>query len=183
VMTTPTDYQRLVIKIARAYKRKCWWADEDDMRQEANLAIVKACRSYDAEKGDFERYAWRAAKCAIQNWLLEASAPVTAPQDQLFELVGLHRAELHDEAWTTTCHMEAMLDEKHRAVKLRYALLNLCEGELERDVAWGLFIREDKSAELSATLGVPTPVIYRVAERLRRRVMGNRALYNLWKEA
>lgn len=112
------DMARAVDKVARRYARRCWWVDEDDLRQEAWLVAHKIRPKYDAQRapsGTVRPLVSRAASRALTRLLLFQSAPVSASDGKRYDLVGLHRAPLPQEGATG----EGDLRLKHVPAPLR----------------------------------------------------------------
>ena len=73
------EKKKLVKTTANAYKRKCWWADIDDMQQQAWLTICEADKA-----GTFKEslgipegaYLHRAIGLSVRRFLLQESSPV-----------------------------------------------------------------------------------------------------------
>jgi RNA polymerase sigma factor (sigma-70 family) len=80
---------------ARRYAARCWWADVNDLRQEAWVAVLDAQRTFDPTRGvPLHGYAWRAAVNALRTYTWRAGSPVYAPIKKLDQLAGLTRDEL-----------------------------------------------------------------------------------------
>lgn len=85
-------------KVAKRYKRRCWWADVEDLRQEAIVQQLDAWRRFDVSQGvALEGYLFRVAVYAARRALLKASAPVSASH-RLDVLVGLYRAPVQEDS-------------------------------------------------------------------------------------
>lgn len=93
-------------QLARAaaafYRRKCWWADFDDLVQTGQLAIVRALENYDPTIGvPVDGYCWGAMMRALERVLWRDSSPVSGGSHRPREAyAGLYRAALPPEDMT-----------------------------------------------------------------------------------
>lgn len=71
--------RRVVEEVARSYRRRCWWADMDDMRQEAMLELAKSLPKRDRSQA-LAPWVRTVAQRAMRNLLWRASTPCSAPQ-------------------------------------------------------------------------------------------------------
>ena len=70
------DVIELATRMARQYKRRCRWANVDDLRQQASLTICEAARTYDPRAGDFLGYAYKACQYSLGAYLRSARLPI-----------------------------------------------------------------------------------------------------------
>lgn len=149
-------------KVAARYKARCWWADKDDLVQEATWAVLNAQQRFDPDKGSWEGYAWRAAMQWLRGVVWKASAPVSASFHKLTELEGLVRAPVDDalhkvspelppdeayenEAWRADVRGELRILVEDFAGPLRGAVLSVMLDEREHDDAAREFGLETKA--------------------------------------
>lgn len=95
--TSVSECDAVVRRIAARYKRRCWWAPIDDLRQIGWVAILECARSYDPRVGvPFLGYASRAAVLKMHEALWKASAPCSAGRGRgsLDKLAGKVRAPI-----------------------------------------------------------------------------------------
>lgn len=86
---------RICHAAAARYARQCWWADPDDLRQEAHLAALHAQRTYQpAVRVPLEAYVWRAVILALKRYLWRESSPVCGGGHDPHRLRTQHRASL-----------------------------------------------------------------------------------------
>lgn len=97
----------VVSEVVSAYAKKCWWADVNDLRQEAWIAVMESRATWDPAKGSIKPYASVAARRAVGTFLVRASAPVSASWHERHALYGLQRAPAEE--------IEARLD-RHPAL-------------------------------------------------------------------
>jgi len=179
---------RVADSVARAYLRRCWWADLDDLRQEALLACTQAERTWDPKVGvPLTAYVRRAAVLAVRRWLWRQSAPVSASWHKLPELAGLHRAPmdqappsdpaapwadevLHDSRWQKAVRqrVEELLASGLRTGESLLALPVLLDGVAPSEVA-----REQ---------GVPIAQVYRARRQATLLISQDLQSYRFWKE-
>jgi RNA polymerase sigma factor (sigma-70 family) len=174
------EAEREAERVACAYKRRCWWAELADLRQEALLAVLRAKGSYDPDVGvPFEAYAERGAARALRGYCWRQSAPVSAPHQKMHELAGLHRALLTEQLVDDilTPEDEAEAHEWRAAVQARLRMLV----ESSRRVAIGLssLYEEEHPRETAVRLGIPIQEVYGCIRAARERVLADRHLWEL----
>lgn len=120
----------VVVEAVKRYSRRCWWADQEEMKQEAWLVALSASRTFKAETwGDSHVaglywYAWRAVVIQLRNYLWRQSAPVHAPQRKLPELAGVVRAPIEAAPHEATHeHPEQLLHTSERRALIQQAVL------------------------------------------------------------
>lgn len=139
-------------RAARWYKRRCWWAEEEDLRQEAWRACVQASRTFDPERGTPEEaYLWYAAVYAVRLYVLRQSAPVSAAKNRAQELRGVMRAPL-ERVRTAAAPVEpadeaAIRIQRERAVAGRVRALGGDRRAIRRDYAAYLLWRRSVEEE------------------------------------
>lgn len=169
----------LAKSVAAAYRRKVWWADREDLEQEAALQIVDAERNFDPRVGvPRTAYLRRAAVLGCRNALLAASAPVSARRKE--ELKGLHRAPLTDE------HVDPAPGPEEEVGRARW--LNAVADRLfalameDEEVAVGLQMlrMEVQPSTYAERSGLPRKVLYRCRRKAKEAVARDRQLFELW---
>lgn len=172
--------RRLAIAVAKRYKRKCWWAELDDLTHEGVVAIMKASEpgKWDPTVGvPLEAYVSRAAAFACKRYLWKNSSPVNASSHQEKELRGIHRAELKEVKGCAPDLHQAYVDaDWRRRVKkqLEQIVLDSPDGEL----AAAVLLEGIKPADMEGNLNR----IYKVRKELHKRIRHSYPLYKLWKE-
>lgn len=87
---------RVARTIASRYARRCWWADEADLTQEAWRITLEVARQMapDGTTIDLEvfaRVAWVACMRQLSRWLWRQSSPVTASDHGVVQTRGARR--------------------------------------------------------------------------------------------
>lgn len=83
----PQSIMKMAANVARNYKRRCPWADVDDMTSRGCIAIVAAQQTFDPDVGtEFKDYAMRAAALQVKDLLWRQFSPVSG---------GLHNPRKH----------------------------------------------------------------------------------------
>lgn len=184
--------QRNASRAAACYRRRCWWADFDDMRQEAIAAQLKAerGRTYDEELGrPLSAYLWSVALYAVRRLVHKASAPVSTSH-RTENLLGLYRAptELHLEGGHVIPHPalpsrnaedEAIAQDVDTRVRLR--VVELLGTETAR-FALEVMTHEWKPQEVAEANGVPVRVVYAAQRRVADVLYSDDVLRSIWEE-
>lgn len=109
----------LVDRLARRYARRCWWADEEDLRQVAWLSAIEARARFVPSAGSVGGFFHLRIKRDIARWLLQNSSPVSSKDNpERYGLVGLTRLPI-EHAPPIPCmdpEEEHLLRARHRAV-------------------------------------------------------------------
>ncbi len=163
---------------ARRYARRVWWAKEEDMRQEALVAVLKARETFDPTHGaPFGAYALRAAMLAIRPYLWKNSSPVSESWHKLPTLRGVHRAPLTDakDVLASTACPEAQLEHAtwHEAVRDRLLALDPSRG-----LGLAVLLERQKPEAVAQQHNVSLAEVRRAVARLRTAVRND---YSLWK--
>ncbi len=125
------EIENIVRKTARSYARKCYWADEKELRQVANVGVQVARRKYARTEGRPEPYFQIAVKRAISNFLIKASSPVSSSWHDRFNMIGIKRVgedspeaiaafDGEDEGWA-----DRVLEDKRMRVRILARLLEV----------------------------------------------------------
>lgn len=199
----PEEILKMARQAAIRYRRRCWWADEEELRAVAALAIVDAMRIVQPE-GDVHGYLWRAAVVACRNALLRASAPVSASKNDLDSLRGLRRASLSHLGTTgsvvvpgdgggevriqTRPHesREVRADEALDTARWEARTESRLRLVLERVPGSGearaVLLEERRPRDVADELGTAVRNVYRAARRAREAISADLELYELIKE-
>jgi DNA-directed RNA polymerase specialized sigma24 family protein len=161
----------VVPRIAGRYAAKCWWADRDDLEQEAWVAVLEAKSTWDPDRGvPLHWYAWRAAALRLRNYLWEHSSPVTGPRCRGEVLKGLTRApaELLDD-------MAAKDPDEVEAVERWWAGLSEHVREIVRcgrhgDLATRTLLGPETAVEVALDTGWSVSLVQKAAWRARKRI-------------
>jgi DNA-directed RNA polymerase specialized sigma24 family protein len=72
------ELSRTIERIARRYAMLCWWAEFEDLHQEAWVAALRAKQTWDPDRGvPLAGYAGRAVALSLLNYLWAIRSPVT----------------------------------------------------------------------------------------------------------
>ncbi len=174
-------------QVVAFYKRRCWWAPVEDMRQEALMVQLDAIRRFDrkrastapdaTEQNTIERYLYAAATYGVRNLVLKSSAPVSASHD-LSLLVGLHRAPL--EAWAGA---EIASNADH-ALFARQVIDRVVQvlGEDSAAFLLSMILDEWNAQDVANANGVTREAVLRELMFARGKLRADPLLHQLWKE-
>ena len=144
--------------VVNRFAKKCWWADKDDLYQEAIIVEMQV-----RERGcPSDVYLQKCVAKRLSSVLWEMSSPVSAPKDKRKQkLNGLFRAELTD-----TLYSHEFDVEDH--VLLKRALERV-EGRMPHlfDVASQVLMGE-RPRDIESTAGVSRRFIYDAVARVRK---------------
>jgi len=169
---------------ANRYARRCWWAEQEDLQQEARLAAITASRHFDPTVGvPIEAYVWRALMLSLARYLWAQSSPTSGGSQDPKALKRQTRAPVVDEEGDGLLidhnpTPDELLDELrwHRAVQAR--LPQLVDKE-EYALASQVIFEERKSADVAASAHVSTKRVYSAAGKLRTQASQDVELYSL----
>ena len=191
-MTTydPSDRRHPARRAARAYARKCWWAELEDLEQTAFVATTRAMETFDPKVGvPLDAYLYRAAVLAIKPYLLAQSAPVSAPRSKRDELKGLIRVEINSTAngkpWQISSApntVDVTLDRVQLVAWVRERLHELLIDAKQTEIALPVLLDLETSSEVAQRHGVDVQTIYLATLRAKRRIANDPALWQLWKD-
>ena len=171
-------------RAAARYKSRCWWAEFDDLHQQALEAALRAERTFDPDVGvPLDAYLWRACVLALRTYTWKQS-PVSAPDHKLTELRGLHRAELTDvtddraqEPWA-----DKVLSDKQWADRARASIEEALGEQSDKALALRVLLADEKPREVADACDVPIQRVYRATQRARDALGRDLDIYHLWKE-
>lgn len=86
---------------ARRYARRCWWADEADLRQQAWTAALAGLQRYRLDRvgpGGAKAFLRLRVRRVLQRYLLQNSSPASSSDHERHELRGVCGAPLDLEA-------------------------------------------------------------------------------------
>ena len=128
------EKRKIAESTARGYVRRCWWADEDDLQQQAWLLLfeTEARGTFKPEVGvPLPAYLYRAAGLGVRRYLLQQSNAVTVPINKL-GLIATERAELRSDAPDMLPSIEEAIDEAAWCDHARDVMRAIA---LDRDIA------------------------------------------------
>lgn len=171
------ELAEVIRQVVSYYKARCWWVDEDDLRQEAWTSAVKAKRSWDPGEGLLAPYAATIVRRDVAAYVLRASAPVSASWHQRTDLIGLLRADLEATAHQSPKAQwaEELLSKERWRVRVIARLIEVV-GE---DGAEGL---EDLLREGKGPIGRPSLRRTVSGQIARTRIANDPELKAIWDE-
>lgn len=139
------------------YARKCWWAEKEDLLQQASLVRLEVEQSGCPSP----QYLRSAISKQLSTYLWGLSSPVYAPKDNRKEkLRGVHRADLTECIDQETFNIENSLALKRALQRVNARMPHLF------DVAARVLLGE-KPREVAATLGMKQRFVYDACARVR----------------
>lgn len=181
------DLNVIAAKAAARYARLVFWADIEELRQEAMVAALTATRPggpYDPECGvPLSAYVWRACILHLRAWCWKQSAPVHAPHHKLAQLKGIHREEITETTSITHVDPFALLHEKRWVEDVQSQVDHVLD-RLGPDsgLAARTIVLDEAPAHVAEDLDVAIEHVYRVTRVGRRLLADNALLYTLLKE-
>lgn len=199
---SPEEAELIVRTVVRRYHAHCWWRDEEEMLQDAYLAVEEARNWYDPQVGvPWEAYAKKAVAFALKRKLWGASFAAYVPERHQREAAktgagrGVSLVRWDDGGEEPVARapksLQALFDppsllERRRwkqrvAVKVMEALVP------EMGEAAALVIPvltgEESAGAVALRLCLPKRRIHKLTCRARFILRGSRELRELWKDA
>lgn len=180
------DASEAISRVTRMYKRKYWWADEKELRQEAWVAVLKAIPNWDPRFGDnpnsMDRYLWNAANYALRPFVWKQLSILSAPSQELSNLFQ------HQHPQDANVELNAKPDDTGEALDTKHweAEVGECLGEVfgriqNGHLAAACLIREQKPSEVAIEFGVPVAQVYRANMLVKWAIARDYSLFQLWK--
>jgi DNA-directed RNA polymerase specialized sigma24 family protein len=171
--------------VAHAYKRLCWWADRDDLEQEALVAMLAAEPLWDPRVAiPKEAFLRKAALRACSSALWRDSAPVgTRSHGREKDLRGLHRAPLSDGLVDPSPGPAEEFEHSRWASDVADRLFRLAMSDDEVGLGLQVILVGIKPALLAERSGLARKEVYRCARKAREAVARDRRLFELWANA
>ncbi len=168
--------------VARRFKRRCWWADMDDLTGEASRIVLEASRSWDPQVGvPFWGYAHTAAVRGLGAYLWQQSAPVSEKAHRRKDLAGVYKTDVNkidEEKFADVPDAGELLDETRWRDRVRHQIERLAAVTPNGHLAVQVLVHEIQPADLEA----PRSEIYRAVHLVRRKIKEDYDLYYLWDE-
>lgn len=190
-------------KATKRYKRKVFWAPEEDMRQEAIVAQLKAAQTFDPSKGTFDidnydeedhfgAFTWGVAVKSIKRFLCKMSAPVSAQHrvdvlkgilhEPLFQSAGVGRGvrenpELPHETQTPEIIQQQISVSK----RVRERLWEILTRE-ESAFAVAVFQEDVEPIEIAEFHGVDPQLVYKAISQIKKKLSRDSRLFEIWRE-
>jgi DNA-directed RNA polymerase specialized sigma24 family protein len=175
-LTSLEEISRIVWRVVRAYKRKCWWMDEDDAYQVGVLVCLQAVSTCkESSPVPYAAYAHRAAVLEIRRLLWRTSHPVHAPPRERQALRELHFVSLDNGIIDPRPTPEEDTRREERRARVRQRVAELGSDLRHGDEAGRVLLDEGKPGRRPRAVVAAT-------WRLRRRCTHDPTLYRLWQE-
>lgn len=191
--------RRVVEEVARSYRRRCWWADMDDLRQEAFMELAKSLPKRDREQA-LAPWVRTIALRAMRNLLWRASTPCSAPQHPEAHHVAVLRTQ-HREAppaegapvavdgpdpqltaWGPEHpSAEALVMGKRYTLRLREELHRVLLSDASAGhLALEVLLYDASAPEVAEREGVEVTKVHRAIAAARRRITHDATLRAMW---
>lgn len=171
-----TKEWQIATLVARRYKKRCWWADIDDLTHEAFGAILNAKEKADEDR-PWEPYAYTAAMHAVRSFLWQNSSPVNETCKKVQNLRGVHRTELSEEIELQAPNSYDILCKKQWLEKVKQRLVEIAKTIEDGDIALDFILNEDKTAKDYGD----SSLVYKSSSSLRRHISRDAELFQLWQ--
>lgn len=173
-MADEKEIDRIASSIAGRYKKRCWWVEYEDIKQEACRIVCRAEQNYNPEVGiEFGAYAFIACSRELTQYLYRNSAPVSAPNNKVKELAGLHRKRVNP--WEHVAGPKHYEDDLRARIRDRVMAL----AETIDNGEWAVAIL------LEGTPGGDEPsaeLVKQSMRKLKKLCSEDYVLYRLWKQ-
>jgi len=167
------EHDHIAKSVASSYLRSCRWADWEDLRQEAWVAILQARGTWDGNRGvPFPAYARRAAVLSVHRYLWRSGKPVSGPPERLKEAAPAV-ADVPVEDLVAPEPPE--ISGRGLAIFLRLAL-GIVLGIRDGAAAARVLLKGEKPGLVARETGIPARRVYHVSCLARKRLRGNRWL-------
>ena len=169
-------------EVARRYKRRCWWADVDDMAGQASVAILEAQRTWDPQVGvPLEGYVRRAAVLSVKGLLWRTSSPCSGGLgDPRRNLAELRRVPDDHAPATARPDMEGKIDTERLCARVRARVAELAARTRDGQRAVPVLVGETTASDGPREERVAT---YKAVELVRRKARADAEMYRLWSES
>ena len=173
--------EHVATRTARRWSRKVWWADFDDLAQEARLTAWLALPNWDPRVGvPVDAYLRRACSIMLARWCWHESSPVSGgsrrPREEKIET----RATLHE---LPKRHAEPAfdcVDEETWRARVRQRLITLAKDEADlRSIHVLLGVHPKRVAR---TFRIPIEPLHRDVARFRYRITRDQTLRALLRD-
>jgi len=176
------DIARVAARVARKYKRTYWWSEEEDLRQEAWAALLKAVHHWDPRVGaPLEAYLWRAANYALRPFVWKNASIASASYRQLAELFKHHRAQLNESIVDPAPSADEVIEEARWRRAIRKELARIFASDKDGSLAEAVLMAGYKPLQVAHVLDVPVQRVYSASAQIRRRIESDYTLFKLWR--
>lgn len=176
-------------QLASIFAARCFWAEFEDLYQQAWNIALDALENYDPSRLGPERtslggYLWNAITFGLQAYLWRESAPVSGQK-----LDGLRRADVEelDAAATLALlepagSLEEMLTRARREQEVWGTVQRLVEQRPDLALGFAPFVEEAPPREVAAAAQVERREVYQAQARVKRAVEKDDGLWLIWME-
>ena len=179
---THTQADRIAGRAARAYARRCWWADVDALRHTAWCSMLIAAESgnYDARR-PAEPYLSMAAFRGVQREIYRTCSPVSGSDKRCLGLTKIPVEAIlstpapADDPETEACYR----DWRDRT---REAVLAEVGEDLHAAAGLAVILSGKKPDTVARTHGLDRKTVYRTVDRMKRKLAKSRRLMRLAQE-
>jgi len=188
-VTAHVELARVVNNVVAKYAGRCWWADADELRQEAWIAAIESFRGWNPAKGPIGPYAQVAVRRAVAAFLIHETSPVSASWHERHNLIGVERASVEPRAedkpqanWVDPAPLVApeetwadeLLEDARWRVRILGRLLELLGPSGENDL--DLLVGEKKR------VGRPPEWFKSLTAEQRELIAKDKTLKDIWEE-
>jgi hypothetical protein len=183
---TAAEIDDIARGVVRSYARKCWWADQGDLHQEARLAVLEARRLWKPDGRPFAPYAHEAAVRALRTMLWRDSSPVAPPKrgGAIKKVAGLQRAPLDtigDLQPEGSGDVEEELADAQWKERVKKKLAAVLGTDAESRPARLVLLGEQKPAAVAKKQQLPVADVYQQVRKAKRHVEKDEELNELWR--
>lgn len=176
--------QKNAQKVARKYKRKCWWVEVEDLEQEAIKAQLEAARTFDVARGNWEQYSWRVAVLSIHEYVQAQSAPVTAGLRNGKPLRNLTRAPVESIELAGDLGLAygaQISSEKQAALAQVNERVEQLVGKDGAVFAYGMLVEGWHPSEVAKAHKMKVKDVYAATQAVRT-ALSDRVLHDMWSQ-
>lgn len=178
---------RIAHDVAWKYAERVWWADVDDLEQQAWIVILDVKKNWaptdrygEIDRSRFEGWAYRAAFRQVSRYLWSESAPVGGGRDR--DLEGLHRVELNSERVDPGADVERQYHLAELRDKIRKRIFELCGQTSFTEATVLVLLDGDRPKELAGERGLEVRHIYYSNEWVKMKIVGDKKIRELAAE-
>ena len=184
------DATQAIRQVTSRYKRRYYWTDEEELTQEAWVAVMKALPNWDERFGvdSMARYFYKAAEYALRPFVWKQLSILSAPSQELTELfqhqLRNNREVEHTSESAQEMHplpVDEVVGERLWQDEVAERLFDVFDRLDNGDLAMACLLKERKPSRVARAAGVPVDLVYRATERARREISRDYLLYKLWR--
>lgn len=167
-------------RVAKKYKRRVWWMDEQDLRQEATAVALHAITRFDPEPAtSLSAYLTTACSRALRELCLRQSAPVSTSRNRLNELRGVHHLDPIDyqDEMPTAVDSGALYEDAQWNETVRNQVFFLCSSLRHGQVVARMLLDDEQPAQVATRTGIPIKELYNDAKRAKREIGDNALMH------